>query len=75
MYRTCVLTAAIVATLAWPAFAAAEFYIGENAKTHKCSVETTKPDGKTSIMIGKASFKTQAAADAAMKAAAECKAK
>ena len=75
MYRKCVLTAVVVATFAWPALAATEFYITQDAKTHKCSVETTKPDGKTSMMIGKATFKTQAAADAALKTAVECKAK
>ena len=74
MYRKYLLAAALVATFAAPSFAAVTFYVQQDAKTHKCSVATTKPDGKATMMIGTASYATQAAADAAMKAAKECKA-
>ena len=48
--------------------------MSQDAKTHKCSVGTTEPAGKASMMIGTVTYATQAAADAAMKAAKECKA-
>ena len=65
--------AALVAAFAAPSFAATTFYVQQDAKTHKCSVSSTKPDGKATMMIGKAGYTSQAAADAAMKAAKECK--
>ncbi len=55
-----------------PAFSA-EYYVAQNASDKKCSVTETKPDGTTMIMIGTAAYATQEEADAAMKAAAECK--
>ena len=73
MYRKYLIAAALVVAFAAPSFAAATFYVQQDAKTHKCSVSSTKPDGKTTMMIGTASYATQAAADAAMKAAKECK--
>jgi hypothetical protein len=36
-------------------------------------VATTKPDGTKMVMVGKVTYTTQADADAAMKAAKECK--
>jgi hypothetical protein len=75
MYRKYLLAAALVATFAAPSFAAtaAAFYVQQDATTHKCSVATTKPDGTKLVMIGKVTYTTQADADAAMKAAKECK--
>jgi hypothetical protein len=60
-----------MASFAAPSFAATDYYVAQDAKTHKCSVVTTKPDGKTMMMIG--TYKSQADADAAEKAAKECK--
>jgi len=37
-------------------------------------VATTKPDGTAMMMVGKVTFTSQADAEAAMKAAKECKA-
>jgi hypothetical protein len=73
MYRKYLLAAALVASFAAPSFAATDYYVAQDAKTHKCSVVTTKPDGKTLMMIGTAAYKSQADADAAQKAAKECK--
>ena len=73
MYRKYLLAAALVAAFAAPTFAATSYYVAHDAKTHKCSVATTKPDGKTMMMIGTAAYSTEAAATAAMKAAKECK--
>jgi hypothetical protein len=67
------LAGAVICALAAPCFAAAEYWIAQDAATHKCAVTQTKPDGKTMVMIGKASYPSQADADAALKAAKECK--
>jgi len=68
------ITAALAISFAAPAFAASTFYVQQDAKTHKCSVATTKPDGTAMMMVGKVTFTSQADAEAAMKAAKECKA-
>lgn len=66
-----VVAAMIVAT---PVFAATtSFYVAQNAKDKTCSVIQAKPDGKTLMMVGTATYKTKAEADAALKAAAACK--
>lgn len=72
MYRKYVLVGALVVALAAPAFAA-EFFVAQSAADKKCSVVEAKPDGKTAMMIGKASYKSKDEADKAMKAATECK--
>ncbi|WP_137935276.1 hypothetical protein [Mesorhizobium comanense] len=70
------LSAAIVVLIAGaPAFAATEYFVAQKASDKTCSVDKTKPDGKTAMMVGKTSYKTEAEATAAMKAAAECKKK
>ncbi len=74
MYRKYLLAAALIGAFAVPAFAATTYYVAQDAKTHKCSVSDKKPDGTTMMMIGTASYPTQAAAETAMKAAKECKA-
>lgn len=74
MVRKYLIAAAVIATFAAPAFAATEYYVAQDAKTHACSVTDKKPDGKTMTMVGKKGYETKAAAEAAMKAAAECKA-
>ena len=73
MYRKYLLAAALVAAFAVPSFAATSYYVAQDAKTHKCSVVTTKPDGTAMMMIGTAAYPTEAAATTAMKAAKECK--
>jgi hypothetical protein len=74
MIRKLLVTAALAASFAAPAFAATTYYVAQNAKTHKCSVTVHKPNGKTSMMVGTATFKTKAAATKALKADAVCKA-
>ena len=63
----------LVAGLVTPALAA-EFYVAQNATTHKCSVVAKKPDGKTMMLSGKETFKTKSDAENAMKGMNECKA-
>ena len=63
----------LVAGFVTPAFAA-EFYVAQDATSHKCSVMSKKPDGKTMMMMGTEGFKTKSAAETAMKGMTECKA-
>jgi hypothetical protein len=53
--------------LVTPAFAAASYYVAQNNSTHKCSIVSKKPDGKTLSMLGTDSFKTKSAAEVALK--------
>jgi len=55
--------------------AASQYYVVQKAGGGACSVVTKKPDGTKEMMIGAAAYKTHAEAEAALKAAAECKKK
>ena len=69
------LPSAAIAILisATSAFAASQYYVVHKAGGGACSVTTKKPDGKTEMMVGTASYKNHSAAEAALKTAAECK--
>jgi hypothetical protein len=73
MFRRAAIAAAALSLLCLPAFAATEFWVAKSASTNKCEVVSKKPDGKTYMEVGKAGHKTKAAAEKAMKSAAECK--
>jgi hypothetical protein len=64
----------LIAGFATPALAAHQYYVAQNNSTHKCSVVSHKPNGKSLIMLGTESFKTKAAAENALKGMSECKA-
>ena len=63
----------VVAGFATPAFAA-EYYVAQNNSTHKCSIVSKKPAGKTLTLLGTGGFKTKSAAESALKGMAECRA-
>ncbi|HYJ58362.1 MAG TPA: hypothetical protein VEW64_03285 [Methyloceanibacter sp.] len=63
----------LVAGLVTPALAA-EYYVAQNHSTHKCSVVSQKPDGKTLIMLGAQGFKTKTEAENALKDMSACRA-
>jgi hypothetical protein len=69
-----VVVAALLSMLVTPALAA-EFYVAQDPSTKKCKVVEEKPDGKSMVMIGTASYATKDEARDAKKAAAECKGK
>ena len=73
MLRKLVAAAALTTVLVAPAFAATTYYVEQSVKTHKCSVTSHKPNGKTFSMVGTDTFKTKAAATTAMNADAACK--
>jgi hypothetical protein len=53
--------------------ATTHYYIAEAPNTTSCSVVTTKPDGKTMMMVGKFYYSTKAGATAAIKKMSGCK--
>jgi hypothetical protein len=68
-----VIAGLLIAGLATPALAA-EHYVAQNMTSHKCSIVSHKPDGKTLIMLGTDGFKTKSEAESALKGMSECKA-
>ena len=66
-----IAAAALVVTLATPAFAANEFYLVQDTATKKCSIVEAKPAVNTMTVIG-AVHKTRAEAETAMKADKTC---
>jgi len=73
MIKRTALSIAILAIGVSPTLAATHYYVEHAANDTKCHVATKRPDGKTAMAVGTA-HKTKAMAEAAMKAAAECKA-
>jgi hypothetical protein len=73
MYKKLLSAAVLVMLATAPALSATEYFVAQKASDKTCSVAKIKPDGKTVMMVGKTSYKTQAEATAAMKAATECK--
>lgn len=71
--KTYVIAALLVSGLASPAFAA-DFFVAQNATTHKCEVTPTKPNGKSMIQVSNESYKSRGDARKAMKDLSECKA-
>jgi hypothetical protein len=68
-----VIAGLLIAGMATPALAA-EYYVAQNASSHKCSIVSHKPDGKTLTMLGSDGFKTKSEAQNALKGMSECKA-
>ena len=69
-----VVAGLLIGGLVTPALAAHEYFVAQNSSTHKCSIVSHKPNGKTLIMLGSEGFKTKAAAENALKGMSECKA-
>lgn len=68
-----VIAGLLIAGMATPALAA-EYYVAQNTSSHKCSIVSHKPDGKSLTMLGSEGFKTRSAAETALKGMSECKA-
>ena len=71
--RNLLIAALLVAGMVSPAFAA-EYYVAQSSNTHKCSVTSKKPDGKSMMLISTETFKSKPDAMKAMKGMNECKA-
>ena len=69
-----ITAAALLVAFAIPAFAAGEFYLVQDTATKHCSIVEAKPTASTMTVVG-AVHKTQAEAEAAMKADKSCVAK
>ena len=72
-----VAAAALVASLAVPAFAADEFYVVQDAKTKKCTIVDKKPTESSMTVVSPAGaiYKTRAEAEAGMKTVKVCSSK
>ena len=68
-----VIAGLLIAGMATPALAA-EYYVAQNTSSHKCTIVSHKPDGKSLTMLGSDGFKTRSAAESALKGMSECKA-
>ena len=68
-----VIAGLLIAGMATPALAA-EYYVAQNTSSHKCSIVSHKPDGKSLTMLGSDGFKKRSAAESALKGMSECKA-
>ncbi len=64
----------LIAGLATPAFAASQYFVAQNTSSHKCSIVSKKPHGKSLTMLGTDAFKTKTEAENALKGMSECKA-
>lgn len=73
MVSKIVIAASLVAAFSMPAFAATEYWVAKDAAMKKCEVVMKKPDGVKQMEVGKAAYKTKAAAEKAMKEDAACK--
>jgi hypothetical protein len=62
----------LIAGMASPALAA-EYYVAQNTTSHKCSIVSKKPTGKSLTMLGSEGFKSKAAAESALKGMSEYK--
>jgi hypothetical protein len=69
-----VVTGLLVAGLVTPALAAHQYFVAQNNSTHKCSIVSHKPNGKTLTMLGGDGFKSRSDAQNALKGMGECKA-
>ena len=65
--------AAVAPKPAATAPAATGFYVEQDAKTHKCMVDSKKPDGKTMMDVGTKVYETKSRADQAMSMLKACK--
>ena len=63
----------LIAGIASPALAASEYYVAQNTSSHKCSIVSKKPTGKSLTMLGSEGFKSRSAAENALKGMSECK--
>jgi hypothetical protein len=68
-----VIAGLLIAGMTTPALAA-EYYVAQNTSSHKCTIVSHKPDGKSLTMLGSEGFKTRSAAESALKTMSECKA-
>ena len=73
MIRKVLVAASIVTLVSMPAFAATHYWVAKDAATKKCSVVSTKPDGKKVTDAGTKTYDSQANAEKALKLLKDCK--
>ena len=72
--RKLILTAALVASFAAPAFAADEFYVVQDTVTKKCTIVDKKPTTTTTTVVSPSGtvYKTRTEAETGMKTVKVC---
>ncbi|CDX40779.1 hypothetical protein P9273_17700 [Mesorhizobium sp. WSM4935] len=73
MIRKVLVAASVVALFSMPAFAATQYWVAKDATSKKCSVVSTKPDGKKLTDAGTKAYTSQANAEKALKMLKDCK--
>jgi len=73
MKKQYLIAALLAAGVTTPALAA-QYFVAQDNSTHKCSIVSHRPDGKSLTMVGAQGYKTKAAAENALKGISECKA-
>lgn len=73
MIRKVLVAASFVTLVGMPAFAATQYWVAKDATTKKCSVVSTKPDGKKVTDAGTKAYDSQANAEKALKLLKDCK--
>lgn len=73
MVRKVLVAASVVALFSVPAFAATQYWVAKDTTTKKCSVVSTKPDGKKLTDAGTKAYTSQANAEKALKMLKDCK--
>jgi hypothetical protein len=73
MMRRVLVAASVVALFSVPAFAATQYWVAKDASTKKCSVVSTKPDGKKLADAGTKAYTSHANAEKALKMLKDCK--
>ena len=77
MIRKILVSSLVLAAFSIPAIAAtaaAEFYVAQDVKTHKCMVSDKKPDAKLMMDVGTKAYATKGDAEIAMSKLKACKA-
>lgn len=70
--RKTLVTAALLAALATPAFAQTEFYVVQDVKTKKCTIVDKKPTATETTVVGNGVYKTRVEAETGMKTVKVC---
>ncbi|CAM5385383.1 hypothetical protein ATER59S_01807 [Aquamicrobium terrae] len=73
MIKTVLIAGSLTAIAAFPAFAATDYWVAQDAGTKKCQVVSSKPDGKKMMDVGSKMYTAKANAEKAMKMLSACK--
>lgn len=73
MLRKCAIAITLISQFTVSAIAATQYWVAKDAVSKQCEVVTKKPDGTLVIDLAKATYKSEAEANAAMQKMPSCK--